>query len=251
MTAPYDSPYEKLRREMLPHPSEASPSAASSLPRTPGTRSLSQSCSPSLSASTSTASRSGILDASKLPPSPVALPSARRTPRAGGAHPDALLHRVLDRTYRVQATPRGPQARLPRPHPHGHASARRRPGGGATTTLRGLDLDSSPMEAAPQLRSEMLVSPAKGRGRAGAREERERVPGVSVLTPMREGTGAPRGVASEWEDEDDEDEGGLPRGMSPPKTMPFRIPQSRLLQTPGRSPGCFLGRGRFEADRWS
>ena len=39
-----------------------------------------------------------------------------------------------------------------------------------------------------------------------------------------------------WESDSDEDAEGVYRelGMSPPKTIQFNLPQSRLLQTPGK-----------------
>lgn len=40
-------------------------------------------------------------------------------------------------------------------------------------------------------------------------------------------------IANIW-DSDSDDEGGL-EGMSPPKTMQFHVPQTRLLRTPGKS----------------
>ena len=104
------------------------------------------------------------------------------------------------------------------------------------------ELDSSPMMEAPKLRAELFNSPAKNRG--------PRVPGVSVLTPARKknvpkpraetdeegefkALGKAMGKAKVWDsDSEDEDEDFL-EGMSPPKTMQFHIPQSKLLRTPG------------------
>ncbi|KAL8960761.1 MAG: hypothetical protein Q9193_002590, partial [Seirophora villosa] len=96
------------------------------------------------------------------------------------------------------------------------------------------DLDSSPAVPAPQLHSEIFGTPAR----------RTKVPGVSVLTPARgkrtpsqkraartpgEGNEARTGA---WDTDSDEEEDGP--GMSPPKTMQFHVPQSRLLRTPAR-----------------
>ena len=100
--------------------------------------------------------------------------------------------------------------------------------------------------AAPQLRSD-LFSPVKGTGGA------PRTPGVSVLTPARKtGFAAPTTSTGRqlfspqdkaytatkdrtthiFEDSDDEDdEYG---DMSPPRTMAFHVPQSRVMQTPAR-----------------
>lgn len=172
---------------------------------------------------------------------------------------DPLLHRILDKNWRLQATPHS-QARgigtfpyrvkateTPRPSPrkrdHTH------------TRTRDLDdLDSSPPAPAPTLHAEIFDSPLR----------RPRVPGVSVFTPARkqretapeEGgkarddvftgkgkgeeedrqtgrRGGVRNIANIW-DSDSDDEGGL-EGMSPPKTMQFHVPQTRLLRTPGKS----------------
>lgn len=172
---------------------------------------------------------------------------------------DPLLHRILDKNWRLQATPHS-QARgvgtfpyrvkaneTPRPSPrkrdHKH------------TRTRDLDdLDSSPPAPAPTLHAEIFDSPVR----------RPRVPGVSIFTPARkQGETAARGkahdvftgkeqgrgeeeeedrqtgrrgvvrnIANIW-DSDSDDEGGL-EGMSPPKTMQFHVPQTRLLRTPGK-----------------
>lgn len=100
------------------------------------------------------------------------------------------------------------------------------------------ELESSPIAPAPEIRTHMF-SPAKGK----------RVPGVSVLTPAKgldglgkggaggaggvgKATGLGRGGRNDiWDSDSDDD--GLPEGMSPPKTMQFYIPQSKLLKTPG------------------
>ena len=251
MTAPYDSPYEKLRREMLPHPTDADTTTASSsyaaatasdepgstLPRTPRAQTLPY---------TPSASTSAVdYDGSSVPDSPaLALPSARRLPGGGGlgslhggsdartGNADMLLHRVLDRNYRLQATPHAQPPRPLRPT----AATRTPPTGRRTGRAALMDLDSSPLEEAPQLRSEMLESPARKRGLvrgAAGGEDRPRVPGVSVLTPARKGPQDMRRREWEDDDDDDEDDDGLPEGMSPPKTMQFHVPQSRLLKTPG------------------
>lgn len=92
------------------------------------------------------------------------------------------------------------------------------------------DLDSSPLIEAPKLHAEIFDSPAKDR----------RIPGVSVLTPAKntprkgevfDDDETRRSKAAVW-DSDSDDEGWL-EGMSPPKTMQFHIPQSKLLKTPG------------------
>lgn len=96
--------------------------------------------------------------------------------------------------------------------------------------------------APPQLRSD-LFSPAKA----------PRTPGVSVLTPAgARGRQAPatstgrrlfspedkaytasKSRPSHIFDDSDNDDDDL-AGFSPPKTMQFNVPQSRLVQTPAR-----------------
>jgi DASH complex subunit ASK1 len=145
---------------------------------------------------------------------------------------DPLLHRVLDKTYRVQATP----IISPRKYkPTGAFTPRTTQRGaptpsGATTKLPGWAVDSSPPSSpAPQLRAD-IFSPAKT----------PRTPGISVQTPAkgrqpmsihRSGT-----VFDDSDDEDEENE----LGFSPPKTIQFHIPQSKLLQTPGKCQSCPL-----------
>lgn len=109
------------------------------------------------------------------------------------------------------------------------------------------DLDSSsPAAPAPQLHSEIFDTPAR-KGR--------HIPGISVLTPAvargRNNNNSSSSAAGEsgksgggkrqqqmiWDsDSDDDDDGGDMgvRGMSPPKTMQFHVPQPRLLRTPAR-----------------
>ncbi|MCJ1287980.1 DASH complex subunit ask1 [Xylographa opegraphella] len=190
--ASYDSPYENLRHKIIS--GHSPPPSSSDLPSTPRNhvpRSTSPESSPFLPAST-------------------ARPSAT----------DPVLHRVLDKTYRLQATPHA-QARLPHRGAPTPGTARR--GRQAQPT----ELDSSPMAPPPQVCAQIFDTP----GRA------KRVPGISVLTPARGKVGkgpdtdAQKGIG--W-DSDSDDEDGMPLGMSPPKTMQFYIPQSRLLKTPAR-----------------
>ncbi|KAF2160801.1 hypothetical protein M409DRAFT_70131 [Zasmidium cellare ATCC 36951] len=153
---------------------------------------------------------------------------------------DPMMHRaILDKNYRIQATPHTQRQQRQQAKP-----AKATP---ATATKKAPWDDSpgsSPI-AAPELRSE-LFSPAKGA---------PRTPGVSVLTPAgkKGGLAVPktstgmelfspqdkayastkdRTRASAFFDESDEDD-DLPE-MSPPKTMQFHLPQSRLMQTPAR-----------------
>ncbi|KAG9231400.1 DASH complex subunit Ask1-domain-containing protein [Amylocarpus encephaloides] len=135
---------------------------------------------------------------------------------------DPLLHRVLDKNYRIQATPH--TARKQDKTPLNKPSWKD---------------DSSPMSsppvAAPQLHFEIFDSPIRKQYNA------PRTPGVSVQTPAK---GKSREFFSKaakkneisWESDSEEDAEGVYRelGMSPPKTIQFNLPQSRLLQTPAR-----------------
>lgn len=176
---------------------------------------------------------------------------------------DPLLHRMLDRAFRIQATPHknGPQlATLNNsintkgkslngfPDLATPATARRR---GRQQNRRSpafndaAFLDSPDEDEPPRLRPELFSSPLKT------------TPGVSVYTTaaanIARGTGrggnntgtgqgtrnydnnnkgsAAAAVAAAWQsDSDDED---VMAGISPPKTIQFSVPQSKLLQTPG------------------
>ncbi|KAL8741008.1 MAG: hypothetical protein Q9190_006343 [Brigantiaea leucoxantha] len=104
------------------------------------------------------------------------------------------------------------------------------------------------MAPAPELHAEIFGSPAT----------RRRIPGISILTP---GKGRPtprrevarsedegrddidhgyRGRSGKererdpWDSDDSDSEEGFGGGMSPPKTMQFYVPQTRLLRTPAR-----------------
>ncbi|MCJ1271233.1 DASH complex subunit ask1 [Lobaria immixta] len=222
--APYSSPYEALKREVQggpSHPHTDEPSS-STLPSTPRTH-----------------QQSPDLQSSPFLPSSTSQQTSRRTPAN-----DVLLHRILDKNWRLQATPHA-QARAPMNLPY-------RSGGKATETpqpsarRRGRQdqasdpdsPDSSPPVPAPELHPEIFDSPVR----------RPRVPGVSILTPARKRdtpggksrsalggedlVGAGRKMADIW-DSDSDDEREM-EGMSPPKTMQFHVPQSRLLRTPAR-----------------
>ena len=245
----YSSPYEALKRE-IKGPQQPG-NENSTLPSTPRNDPFqSHDYSPS------------------LPPS-TARP--HRTPKD-----DPLLHRILDKNWRLQATPhttnRAPKpgtSNMNLPYRSGRTPSARRnhndnndiesPAAAAgkgkgkskapttTTTTTTLmmddrnndDLDSSPAMPAPELHSEIFGTPAR----------RKQVPGVSVLTPARnkkagggmtpgrkplctaeDGLGAYVKKDALWDDSDSDGEEGM---MSPPKTMQFHVPQSKLLRTPG------------------
>jgi DASH complex subunit ASK1 len=143
---------------------------------------------------------------------------------------DPLLHRVLDKTYRVQATPiisprkyKSTGAFTPRTGQHGALNL-----SGATTKLPGWAEDSSPPSSpAPQLRAD-IFSPAKT----------PRTPGISVQTPAKGRQPMSINRTGTVFDDSDEDDEENELGFSPPKTIQFHIPQSKLLQTPGKSCRC-------------
>lgn len=217
--ATYSSPYEALRREVQGVRDE-DPST-STMPSTP--RAHGQSPTP---------------QSSPFHPPSTSRHTSHRTPAN-----DVLLHRVLDKNWRVQATPHSQAQRLPH---RGVAKAAETPLLSTQKNKRRAypreaaqqNLDSSPAIPTPQLHTEIFDSPVR----------RPRVPGVSLFTPARgqgpkpqntllgkddEPTGRSVGVGGIWDsDSDSDDEAGL-EGMSPPKTMQFHIPQSRLLRTPG------------------
>ncbi|EQK97330.1 DASH complex subunit Ask1 [Ophiocordyceps sinensis CO18] len=111
---------------------------------------------------------------------------------------------------------------------------------------------SSPDLAVPTLRSDAFMSPYKStaRQRLAAATRGPRTPGVSVQTRAtgkmsrdafakeREGatehTQGRQRYEIDWESDDESDDGDLYAGMSPPKTIQFALPPSKLLQTPAR-----------------
>ena len=154
---------------------------------------------------------------------------------------DILLHRVLDKNWRLQATPHS-VAKLPYRNGPMLSSQTPRPGTARKDKSEAPaedDLDSSPAIAAPELHAEIFGSPAK----------RSRIPGVSVLTPAKgrkEGGGRAEVIVKDtsrpakikenlWDSDSEEDE-DVGAGMSPPKTMQFHVPQGRLVRTPGTQP---------------
>jgi DASH complex subunit ASK1 len=210
--ATYASPYEALRREVQGIRGEEP--STSTMPSTP--RAHHQSPTP---------------QSSPFHPPSTSRHASHRTPAN-----DVLLHRILDKNWRLQATPHSHAQRLPQ---RGVVKAAETPV--PSTRKYGKrghnrdpeSLDSSPAVPAPQLHAEIFNSPIG----------RPRVPGVSVLTPARrhetkshnvfgrddDPTGA--SARGAW-DSDSDEESGM-EGMSPPKTMQFHIPQSKLLRTPG------------------
>ena len=214
--ADYPSPYEALRQEVHNNRTthNDTPSLTQDGPSTPG-----RAAEFAPRQDTSTPQSSPFLAAQPHQPSVVRPSTARK-------QTDPLLHRILDRNYRIQATPltNNKTKRLPMATP---ATAQK------TRHLFDSTMSSSPV-APPELHEE-LFSPAK---------RSQRTPGVSVLTPARgrntKGATAshetPQGKSTVniWEDSDDElDDSDMGFTGSPPKTIQFHVPQNRLLKTPG------------------
>lgn len=180
---------------------------------------------------------------------------------------DPLLHRVLDKNYRVQATPHRSGVKM---SPHKKESPKKKEKAKEKEKAVWQEDDSfmsSPEIAAPTLRSEVFMSPYKlmARQRAAAAQG-PRTPGVSVQTPATAkksrdvfaeerrgaGGGAAAGVGAstretsrgkqkyeiDWDSDEDGDD--LYAGMSPPKTIQFALPPSKLLQTPGKFDHYFV-----------
>ncbi|KAL4888768.1 DASH complex subunit Ask1-domain-containing protein [Aspergillus ambiguus] len=169
-----------------------------------------------------------------LSSSPFVPPSTTRPRGESGSGSDPVLHRMLDKTYRVQATPLGKGAGAG----NGRSKFAVTPKPAASKYAGDDSPLSSPEMEAPRLRAEIFSSPLKTPG--SARHPR-RVsghprgtgtpkPGTSVLTPAR--PGASRPVWDHSEDEFDDDDETF--GPSPPKTMQFHVPQSRLMKTPAK-----------------
>ncbi|KAK1479463.1 Spc97/Spc98 family protein [Colletotrichum abscissum] len=190
------------------------------------------------------------------------LPDMSMTPRSSFAppqqqqsHKDPLMHRMLDKTFRIQATPhKGPTYRVsPLKRDDKNKEKENVPAWQQDSPM------SSPVMAVPKLRSEAFMSPIKSNARqrlaAATASAGPRTPGVSVQTPggarKTKDVFATKGnydddtttdlgakfdkqrYEIDWESDSDEDH-GLYGGMSPPKTIQFALPPSKLLQTPAR-----------------
>ncbi|KAJ5578136.1 uncharacterized protein N7459_007100 [Penicillium hispanicum] len=153
---------------------------------------------------------------------------------------DPVLHQMLDKTYRVQATPLGKGYRNIGGSTNPHSKFTVTPNAAASSSRHGFDESpmSSPEPEAPQLHSEIFSSPIKGVNTTPGPSRKRRTssnrlrgtpkPGMSVLTPAKKSDGH-RPV---WDSDDDLDDEAF--GGSPPKTMQFHIPQSRLMKTPAK-----------------
>lgn len=168
--------------------------------------------------------------------SPFYLPqtTARKTP-GGNPNEDALLHRVLDKNWRVQATPLGKQ-------PASRYRTITQPSAAATPKNRmqfEYDDDSPISPAKPQFHTAHIFdSPVRGPPRPNM--------GPKTPTTTRHNYGAgpsgtaggAKGAASKYDmddwDEEDSDDLIMPRGYSPPVTIQFSLLPSKLLATPAR-----------------
>lgn len=183
---------------------------------------------------------------------------------------DPLMHRVLGKDYRIQATPHKNTAR-------GISPMRLRVEGrdtkestkDAAAKQAAPPWQSSPMSspemAVPKLRSAAFLSPMRAayRSKLTATVSGPRTPGVSVQTLARSkpremhfddiettetATKKPATDAAEgankkkqkkerdeitWESSDEDGDDDLYGGFSPPKTISFAQLPSKLLQTPG------------------
>lgn len=222
-TVTNSSPYETLKQQISESDSPFEIPDSRSLPATPGR--------------SPTKGHIGF-SPSRSPFVPPATHEKHSSPGKHEKSTDPVMHRMLDKTYRVQATPLGKGFEKTRSK--FTATPKLKP-----SSSRDDSPLSSPEPEAPQLNSELFSSPVKGHATPTPRRNRRpssthrqqqhssRItpkPGVSVLTPAK-GKGGKQPV---WDSDDefgDEDIGG----PSPPKTMQFHIPQSRLMKTPGMS----------------
>ncbi|KAJ6121512.1 hypothetical protein N7512_003977 [Penicillium capsulatum] len=153
---------------------------------------------------------------------------------------DPVLHQMLDKTYRVQATPLGKGFRNVGDGTNTRSKFTVTPQAAASSSRPGFDDSpmSSPEPEAPQMHSEIFSSPIKGVSATPGTARKRRTssnrlrgtpkPGTSVLTPAKD-KASHRAV---WDSDDDLDDEDF--GPSPPKTMQFHIPQSRLMKTPAK-----------------
>lgn len=182
----------------------------------------------------------------------------KKTP--GGVNEDQLLHRVLDKNWRLQATPLG------KPAP----SRYRTTGTAAAATTPKAQIlpppgSESPMSSPPKPHfypADIFSSPIPGfSGFGGGKKPKPSTTsntsnnttalagGPKTPTSRRYGTAKVTTThhhelgqqeddedrfAYGYDDDDDSDDLDLPPGMSPPVTIQFSLPPSKLLATPAR-----------------
>jgi DASH complex subunit ASK1 len=312
--AHFNSPYEALKREIQ---DEQSSSVLGAPPTAHNTVLLDRTPSRSTSTSTATASTASRTDTEDedeeeeetihgLPQRTTGGPSSSREAQAHVSPPstpqsspfrstlasasglddmyqgqskpqDRLLHHVLDKTYRLQATPRKPYT------PSALPSARKTPATGYRTNRFGADdgtaslsrvpdepWSSSPVGPAPELDNEIFSSPAK-RKTPTRQQYQPRTPNTvssvrrvqNLQTPQRQqtrGFATPAGKTAQapaatpeqqqgygtveqdeeitWSaDLDSSDVEDGGEGMSPPKTIQFYIPDEQRVV---RTPGKYF-----------
>lgn len=175
---------------------------------------------------------------------------------------DPLLHRVLDKNYRIQATPMKGYGGMSPPkwrvtEQKGKEKENERVG---VPAWQDSPMSSPEMEA-PKLRSEAFMSPFKTGYKAKMAAAGPRTPGISVQTPA--GGKKTRDIFAEasaakslgkkkdeitWGSDSDDEFEDLYGGMSPPKTIQFALPASKLLQTPGKSLLIIVWTGYYDAN---
>ena len=256
--ADYPSPYEALKSE---HQANLSSRPGIGTPQAPG--------SPRVTSKLPALSRTPGMSKEPRYDGGTGADGGRRAAEGGGGGGggDVLLHRLLDKTYRIQATPHKTAAtQIPRPgggRVHGQYRILDRGGHQSTyhQSDHGSAMSSPDMAPPPQLNPDVF-SPSTRRNLTRttstmSRHHQIRTPkqGVSVLHTPKARRHPPRalpitaggGIGDEGDvshlddndnegedDHDDEsDEWSGIEGLSPPKTIQFVIPPSRLLRTPG------------------
>ncbi|KAN0086582.1 DASH complex subunit Ask1 domain containing protein [Elaphomyces granulatus] len=187
-----------------------------------------------------------------VPPSSNIRLSTARKANANQKPRDPVLHRVLDKTYRIQATPLGKG--YGRSNNKFNVVTPKSKSSGRYGYVFNDSPISSPEMEAPKLHDEIFASPIKksktgGAGAPGTAGRKRRTSTSSKsqsrvtpksgilrgLTPRQTLTLAKKTI---WDSDDDDDLDDLDNtgdmGASPPKTMQFHIPQSRLMKTPAR-----------------
>ncbi len=229
----YDSPYEALKRELKPQSKyhsdeEEEEETTQPPPATPGTEQR----------------------LPRMSMAPESSPFGQTSYLPSDKRHDPLLHRVMDRNYRLQATPHTAQKEKAK-------TPLQKPSWGDM----GSPGSSSPLQA-PTLHHEVFSSPVRQpaltpRSPSAKKQalysqiNAPRTPGISVQTPAARhtttkhegfadidtGTNTTSRVRDEitWDSDSDDDEDIYKTlGMSPPKTIQFALPPSRLVQTPAR-----------------
>lgn len=229
----YPSSYENLRRQVNESEPPFDLPDSSTLPSTPGRQPFFPR---GVSATTP-------MSSPFLPPASQPSTQDRRYQKTS----DPVLHQMLDKTYRVQATPLEKGYRNVGGGTNTRSKFNVTPKPAESTSKYGYDDSpiSSPEPEAPQLHSEIFSSPIKGINDTPGTNRKRRTssncmrgiprPGMSVLTPAKKSAGK----SAMWDSDDDLDYDDEDLGPSPPKTMQFHIPQSRLIRTPGMI--CSLG----------